>query len=128
MVASDGILRQGKGHPRAAGTYARVLGRYVREQKVLSLPEAIARMSLLPARRLEAVAPAMRKKGRIQPGADADLAIFDPQTVIDQATFENPARYSAGFRHVLVNGVAVVRDGNLVEGVKPGEGVRGALR
>ncbi len=128
MIASDGLLRQGKGHPRAAGTYARVLGRYVREQKVLSLPDAIARMSLLPAQRLESISPAMKKKGRIQVGADADLAIFDPATVIDKATFDKPAQYSAGFRHVLVNGIPVVRDGKLVEGRNPGEGIVAAGR
>ena len=128
MVASDGLLRQGKGHPRSAGTYARVLGRYVREQKVLSLSDAIARMSLLPAQRLEAISPAMKKKGRIQVGADADLAIFDPATVIDKATFDKPAQYSAGFRYVLVNGIPVVRDGKLVEGRNPGEGIVAAGR
>ena len=128
MIASDGLLRQGKGHPRSAGTYARVLGRYVRDQKVLTLADAIARMSLMPAQRLEAVSPSMKKKGRIQPGADADLAIFDPATVVDKATFEKPAQYSEGFRHVLVNGVAVVRDGKLVEGVKPGEGIGSGVR
>lgn len=76
MIASDGILDKGMGHPRAAGTYARVLGRYVRERKVLSLAEAVRKMALLPARRLEAMAPSMRNKGRIRQGADADLAVF----------------------------------------------------
>lgn len=90
MIASDGIMENGKGHPRAAGTYARVLGRYVRERKTLSLMDAIRKSSLMPAQRLEAMAPAFRHKGRIKEGADADLAIFDPATVTDRATFEKP--------------------------------------
>ncbi|MEP7337815.1 MAG: amidohydrolase family protein [Acidobacteriota bacterium] len=124
IIASDGWLAQGKGHPRAAGTYARVLGRYVREQKVLSLMDAIRKMSLMPAQRLEAAVPMMRSKGRLKVGADADIAIFDPAAVIDRATFENPAQYSTGIRHVLVGGVFVVRDEKIIEGVKPGRGIR----
>ncbi|MGH9949514.1 MAG: amidohydrolase family protein [Pyrinomonadaceae bacterium] len=124
MVASDGKLENGKGHPRGVGTFARVLGLYVREQKVLSLMDAIRKMSLLPAHRLEKVVPAMRSKGRIKVGADADLTIFDPGTVIDRATFENPAQYSTGIRHVLVGGVFVVQDEKIVEGVHPGKAVR----
>ena len=124
MVASDGLIENGLGHPRGAGTFARVLGVYVREQKALSLMDAIRKMSLLPAQRLEKVAPGMRGKGRIKVGADADLTIFDPATVIDRATFEKPAQYSEGIRHVLVGGVFVVRDEKLVEDVKPGKAVR----
>jgi dihydroorotase len=127
MVASDGRIENGKGHPRGVGTFARVLGRYVREQKALSLMEAIRKMSLLPAKRLEKVVPGMRLKGRIKVGADADLTIFDPATVIDRATFENPAQYSEGIKHVLVGGVFVVRDEKLVEGVTPGKAVRRPL-
>jgi len=124
MVASDGLIENGLGHPRGAGTFARVLGVYVREQKALSLMDAIRKMSLLPAQRLEKVAPGMRGKGRIKVGADADLTIFDPATVIDRATFEKPAQYSEGIRHVLVGGVFVARDEKLVEDVKPGKAVR----
>ncbi|MBX9600793.1 MAG: amidohydrolase family protein [Bryobacteraceae bacterium] len=124
MVASDGLLRDAKGHPRGAGTFARVLGRYVREQKILTLQDAIRRMSLMPAQRLEAVAPAMKNKGRIAVGADADLIVFDPDKVIDRATFEKPAEFSTGIRDVLVNGVFVVRGEKLLEGVKPGEAIR----
>lgn len=91
MVASDGILEKGLGHPRVAGTFARVLGRYVRERKVLTLTEAIRKMSLMPAQRLEAMAPAMRNKGRIRAGADADIAVFHPDRVLDRATFEKPS-------------------------------------
>jgi len=124
MIASDGILEAGQGHPRAAGTYARVLARYVREQKALSLMDAIRKMSLQPAQRLENAVPMMRNKGRIKVGADADLAIFDPATVADHATFEKPAQASTGINYVLVNGVLVVKEGKLVEGVKPGMGIR----
>lgn len=124
MVASDGILENGLGHPRVAGTFARVLGRYVRERKVLSLQEAIRKMSLMPAQRLEAMAPAMRKKGRIRPGADADLVVFNPDTVSDRATFEKPDLPSAGIPWVLVRGTVVVDGGKVVHGVFPGVGIR----
>ena len=119
MIASDGILE----HPRSAGTYARVLGKYAREEKALTLMDAIRKSSLLPAQRLEAMSPQMRQKGRIKSGADADLAVFDPNSVIDKATFERPAQYSEGFRYVLVGGTFVVRDGKLQPGVHPGQGI-----
>jgi dihydroorotase len=124
MIASDGLLTGGKGHPRGAGSYARVLGHYVREQKALSLMEALRKMSYLPAARLEKAVPMMARKGRVRVGADADLIVFDPERVIDRATFEEPSRYSEGIRHVLVNGQPVVRDEALVDGAKPGRGVR----
>jgi len=124
IVASDGLIDRGKGHPRGVGTFARVLGVYVRGQRALSLMDAIRKMSLLPAKRLEKVAPAMRSKGRIKVGADADITIFDPATVIDRATFEQPALYSEGIRHVLVGGTFVVRDEKIVENVKPGKAIR----
>jgi N-acyl-D-aspartate/D-glutamate deacylase len=124
IVASDGLIEKRQGHPRGAGTFARVLGVYVREQKALSLMDAIRKMSLLPAQRLDKSVPAMRAKGRIKVGADADIAIFDPATVIDRATFEQPARFSEGIRHVLVGGVFVVRDETIVEDARPGTGVR----
>ena len=86
--------------------------------------DAIRKMSLLPAQRLEKLVPAMRAKGRVKVGADADLTIFDPATVIDRATFEQPALYSEGIRHVMVGGIFVVRDEKIVEGVKPGKAIR----
>jgi len=128
MIASDGILEKGKGHPRTAGTYSRVLGHYVREQGALSLIEALTKMTLMPARRLERRVPSMKNKGRIRIGADADLTIFDPQTIIDRSTFQEPAKYSEGIRFVIVNGVLVVKDGQLQSGVKPGLPIRAPLQ
>jgi dihydroorotase len=124
MIASDGIIENGIGHPRAAGTYARVLGKYVREEKALSLMDAVRKSTLMPARRLEGMSPQMRQKGRIKVGADADISVFDAGRVIDKATFQNAAQASEGFRYVLVGGAFVVRDGRLQEGVAPGQEVR----
>jgi N-acyl-D-aspartate/D-glutamate deacylase len=124
MVASDGMIFNGTGHPRGAGTYARVLGHYARDEKALTLMSALRKMTILPAQRLESVSPQMSLKGRIKVGADADITVFDPARVIDKATFEKPDQYSEGVQFVLVNGVLVVRDGNVVEGVKPGVGIR----
>lgn len=123
MIASDGI----HAHPRNAGTSARVLGRYVRELKVITLPQAIAKLSLLPAQRLERRVPSMRNKGRIRPGADADVVVFDPDKVADRATFTQPDIPSAGIEDVLVGGQCVVRNGARVEGVLPGRAVRAAV-
>jgi len=122
MVASDGISPHG--HPRLAGTHARVLGRYARDSSVLSLMDAVRKMTLMPAQRLERAAPAMRAKGRLHVGADADLTVFDPATVLDRATYERPAQFSQGIIHVLVNGTFVVRNGASVGGVYPGRAIR----
>jgi hypothetical protein len=106
-------------HPRTAGTFARATRILTRE---LGYPvsEAVRRCSLLPARVLEAAVPAMRTKGRLQPGSDADLVVFDPQIISDTSTYQASTRPSAGIAHVLVNGVHVVRDGRLVEDAFPG--------
>ena len=124
MIASDGGLTGGKGHPRSAGTFSRVLGLYVREQKLIPLMEALRKMTLMSAQRLQTSVPSMRNKGRIKIGADADLVMFDPGRVIDKATFENAGQYSEGIENVMVNGVLVVRNGNLVEGIYPGAGLK----
>lgn len=121
MVASDGISPHG--HPRLAGTHARVLGRYVRDSGALSLQDAVRKMTLLPAQRLERVVPAMRAKGRVQVGADADLTVFDAARVVDRATYERPAQFSEGIVHVLVSGVFVVRNGASVA-AHPGRAIR----
>jgi len=123
IVASDGWMTNGKGHPRAAGTYARVLAHYVRDRKVLTLKDAIRKMSLLPAQRMEKFVPEMRRRGRITVGAFADIAVFDPNRVQDKATYQNPAQYSEGITHVLVDGTLVVDNEKLVENVFPGKPV-----
>jgi dihydroorotase len=113
MFGSDGgrDLQDNPTHPRASGTFARVLGYYVRDQKVLTLNDALRRMTIEPARRLEARVPEMRDRGRLRQGAFADVTVFDPATVIDKSTYTNAAAYSEGIRHVIVNGVPVVRGG-----------------
>lgn len=128
MIASDGLLQDGKGHPRSSGTFSRVLGHYVRETKTLTLMDAINKMTLMPAKRLERLAPMMKNKGRIRVGADADITVFDPNTVIDKATYEEPAKYSEGIKYVLVNGKFIVKDGQLQSGAHPGRPVRGLIR
>ncbi|MEK6405498.1 MAG: amidohydrolase family protein [Acidobacteriota bacterium] len=124
MIASDGGLQNGKGHPRGSGAYARVLGRYVRGERALTLMDALRKMTIMPAQRLERLAPMMKNKGRIRAGADADLTIFDPALIIDRSTFEEPAEYSEGIKHVLVGGVFVVKDAKLQQGVNPGRAIR----
>ena len=125
MIASDAIVYiDGKGHPRATGTFARVLGVYVRQRKALSLMDALGKMTLLPARRLEGISPAMRHKGRVQVGADADLTLFDPATVIDRATYQRPTLTSAGIPYVIVGGVPVVDGGRIVGSAYPGKGIK----
>ena len=125
MIASDGMFyNEGRAHPRGAGTFSRVLGYYVREKQALSLMDALGKMSYLPAKRLENAVPQMKRKGRIEAGADADLVIFDPAAITDNATFSEPAEPSSGIEHVLVNGVFVVRDGAPQKDEKPGRAVR----
>ena len=128
LIGSDGMPYAPGAHPRSAGTFARVLGRYVREHKTLTLREALAKMTVRPAQRLEGIAPSMRLKGRIQVGCDADITVFDLDTIIDTATFEDDLSFSDGVRHVLVNGTFVVRAGETVVGVFPGRAVLGRYR
>jgi len=126
FIASDARMQSGHGHPRSAGTFARVLGHYVRETQTLSLTDAIAKMTVLPARRLERRLPAMRHKGRVQVGADADLVVFDPARVADRSTYAQPAQFSDGFEYVLVGGVPVVWRGKLRDATLPGRPIRAA--
>ena len=123
-IATDGFLRNGKGHPRTSGTYSLILGRYVRERKALSLSDALAKCSLMPARRLERRAPAFASKGRVRPGMDADVVVFDADRVIDNSTYEQPALPPTGIEYVVVGGRAVVESGEVVEGALPGVGIK----
>src|SRR5256886_10462409 len=124
IFASDAYWQKGTGHPRTTGTFARVLGHYVREAHSLSLMEAIRKMTLMPAQRLDARVPAMRQNGRLRVGADADITIFDPATVADRSTYREPSLSPVGIQHVIVNGVSVVANGQAVESVAPGKEVR----
>jgi len=112
-------------HPRSAGTFSRFLRTYVREEGRLTLLQAVRKMTLDPALALEAASPDFRRKGRLQPGADADIVVFDPARIADRATYEQPAVGSAGFALVLVAGTAVVRDDVLVPDLLPGRPLRG---
>lgn len=124
-IASDGMwLSGGRAHPRSFGTFSRVLGRFVREQNALTLQEALRKMTLMPAQRLERRIPAMRNKGRIRPGADADIVVFDPQTIRDRGTYSDPAQSPVGVRHVVVNGTPTLVNGDLVQSVRAGAPIR----
>jgi len=125
MVVSDGPAYViGRGHPRGAGSFSRTLGRYARERKVLGLMDALAKMTILPARRLEGAVPQMALKGRLQAGADADITIFDPAAVGERATYREPVQPSSGIIHVLVGGIFIVRDAAFVPDVYPGKPIR----
>jgi N-acyl-D-amino-acid deacylase len=117
--AAEGDFLKSSTHPRAYGNFARVLGKYVREEKVISLEEAVRKLTLLPATNLK-----IGDRGRLAPGYFADVAVFDPKTIADHATFEQPHQYATGMVHVIVNGVRVVEDGKHT-GATPGRVVRG---
>lgn len=121
MIASDGL----RDHPRNAGTFCRVLARYVRDQHSLTMIDAIRKMSLMPAQVLADSTPQGLKKGRIQVGADADIDVFDPATVSDRATFTDPTIPSTGMKYVLVGGTPIIADGKLVPNVFPGRPLLG---
>jgi N-acyl-D-amino-acid deacylase len=118
--ATEGVFLKSSTHPRAYGNFARVLGKYVRDEKVLPMEEAIRKLTSLPATNLK-----IKKRGLLQPGYFADLAIFDPAKIQDHATFENPHQYSTGMVHVFVNGMQVLADGEHT-GATPGRVVRGS--
>jgi N-acyl-D-aspartate/D-glutamate deacylase len=123
MIASDGFIEGGRGHPRTSGSYSKVLGKYVRDEQALSLSDAVRKMTLAPAQRLEARVPAMKSKGRVRVGADADLTIFDPKTVIDRSTYEDATIPAAGIPFVIVAGEVVVDSGR-VTAARPGRAIR----
>jgi len=125
-IGSDGgAYVDGKGHPRGAGTFSRIFRQYVRERQTLSLMDAVKKVSYMPAKRLENFAPAMKRRGRIQEGAIADITIFNANEIADQATFADGALPSKGIAYVIVNGKAVVSDYKFVEGAKPGQPIYG---
>ena len=129
MVASDAILEpELNNHPRGAGTFCRLLGRYVRDLGVLDLPAALAKITILPARRVEAMLPAVARKGRLQRGADADLVIFDPATVADRATVAQPELTSVGIDWVIVDGQVALRRGEVQRNILAGRPLRSTDR
>ena len=115
IIASDGFIVDGQGHPRTSGTYSKVLGRYVRDEGGLTLMDALRKMTVMPARRLEARVPSMANKGRIRVGADADITIFDPETVIDRSTYEDATIPSSGIAYVIIEGQIVVDEGEITD-------------
>lgn len=127
MIASDGFIENGRGHPRTSGSYSKVLGQYVREEGLLALEEALAKMTIMPARRLEERAPLFLRKGRIQEGMDADITVFDPETVIDRSTYTDATIPAEGIPYVVVGGEVVV-DGGRVTDARPGVGLRAPPR
>lgn len=118
-MATEGVFLESNTHPRAYGNFARLLGKYVREERVIPLEEAIHRLTALPAERLN-----IRHRGRLEPGYFADLALFDPEAIQDHATYEDPHQYATGMRHVIVNGTPVLRNGEPT-GATPGRVVHG---
>lgn len=125
MLGSDAIPEPGNNnHPRASGCFSRLLGRYVREERVLSLQDALAKMTILPARRLEGRCAALRRKGRLQIGADADITIFDPETVIDTSTVSQPASMSKGIEFVFVSGKLVKDRSKMNEELRLGDPIK----
>jgi len=124
MITSDGVIQNGKGHPRGAGTFARVLGPLTRDQGQLTLMEALRKMTIMPAQRIERSTATMCRRGRLAVGAYADITVFDPNRITDRATYLQPAQYSEGVEYVVVNGTIVLDRGEFVEGVAPGRPIR----
>jgi N-acyl-D-amino-acid deacylase len=117
--APEGVFLKSNPHPRAYGNFARALGKYVREEKALTLAEAVRRLSALPATNL-----GLERRGFIKEGMFADIVVFDPATIADRATFDKPHQYAVGMKHVFVNGVQVLKDGEHT-GAKPGRALWG---
>ncbi|HYN22711.1 MAG TPA: amidohydrolase family protein, partial [Thermoanaerobaculia bacterium] len=118
-LAPEGLFLKSNTHPRSYGNFARLLGKYVRDEKVIPLEDAVRKLSSQPAENLK-----IRERGRLQEGYFADVVVFDPATIQDHATFDKPHQYSTGVKHVWVNGVQVLKDGEHT-GAKPGRVVRG---
>jgi N-acyl-D-amino-acid deacylase len=118
-IAAEGVFLKSSAHPRAYGSFARVLGKYVRDEHVLTMPDAIRKLAALPSENL-----GLARRGRLQPGMFADVVVFDPATIADRATFEKPHAYAVGVRHVFVNGVQVLKDGEHT-GKTPGRALWG---
>ena len=118
-LAPEGVFLETNPHPRAYGNFARLLGKYSRDEHVISLEEAIRRLTTLPASNLK-----IRRRGALQSGYFADVAIFDPAAIQDHATFAEPHQYATGMVHVFINGTQVLRDGEHT-GATPGRVVRG---
>ena len=115
VISTQGPLAQGAPHPRTFGTFPRVIGQYVREKRILSLEEAVYKMTGLPAQKLR-----LADRGLIKEGYKADVVVFDPEAIGDRATYENPFQYPAGIDHVFCNGVAVLKGGQHT-GLRPGQ-------
>lgn len=125
MIGSDTIIEpDNNNHPRGAGTYSRVFGKYVREEGVLSIMDAIKKVSYFPAQRMESASPSMQYKGRLEVDSDADITIFNPDTIIDKATVKDPGTPSVGVEYVLINGVIVKDKDGIVKGKKPGKPIQ----
>jgi N-acyl-D-amino-acid deacylase len=120
-MSTEGVFLKTSTHPRAYGNFARLLGKYVRDEQVVPLAEAIRKLTSLPAANLR-----IKERGQLAPGYFADIVVFDPKTIADHATYEQPHRYATGVRHVWVNGIQVLKDGEHT-GQKPGRVVRGPL-
>jgi N-acyl-D-amino-acid deacylase len=118
-MATEGVFLKSSTHPRAYGNFARLLGHYTRDEKVITLADAVRRLSGLPATNL-----GLAGRGFLRPGMFADVVVFDPATISDRATFEKPHQYAVGVRHVFVNGVQVLRDGEHTN-AKPGRALWG---
>jgi N-acyl-D-amino-acid deacylase len=118
-ISAEGVFLNQSTHPRAYGNFARLLGKYVREEKTVSLQEAVRRLTGLPAANL-----GLDRRGLIKQGYFADLVVFDPETISDRSTYDNPHQYATGVKHVLVNGVRVIENGEHT-GAKPGRALWG---
>jgi N-acyl-D-amino-acid deacylase len=118
-MATEGVFLRSNPHPRAYGNFARLLGKYVRDEGVITLENAIRKLTTLPAENLK-----LTRRGALEPGYFADVVVFDPATIMDHATFDAPHQYSTGVQHVFVNGVQVLSDGEHT-GALPGRVVRG---